>query len=290
MKTIKSEMPAFIQGMYATVLGVSFYKAFEKESVWLPAQTKEEAIAFFGGGLWREYGTSVHFMALAFFMLTLTIFAHDWYRYHKDKAHTDSFWRYLPQVFAIFFLAQMLIAIERHNLKYWFGFAMLYSLCNISNAIWMYDKRIMWRRIGKNAVHFGVATICFLFVPAEFECWGYWFAFGFTTIVVFTFWLTEDKDKPNGETPVQDNAQPDAIALLEAQAKAARNAFLEAVKAAQDTAALDTLEAAIKTAEQNARKARQAKEKELEDKLAQAKNKAEENAEAKQGKKNDGKS
>lgn len=126
----RSEMPSFIQAMYGTILGLSFYKQLvstDKDLVFV--NSWKEAIAVFK--LQQVQG-------FILFMFTLVITAYDWFSYHKTLrrgGRNEKFIRHLPHICSLFFLSQMFVATENLKLQYWFAFAFWYTLSNIAKFL-----------------------------------------------------------------------------------------------------------------------------------------------------------
>ena len=200
-KNKNSEMPFFIQGMYATVLGVGFYKiALQNSSDWVLVQNFRELLHFFSlKVLWRFF-TSEFFFRFLLFAFTLLLIAHNWFFYHLEKRQNrnESYWHYTPQIFALFFIAQMFGAIEVLNLQYWYVFAFFYSICNLINTLIIYDKRR--DKIIQYSIHSLISIVTFLLIPSNFAFPDYHIALATTSIIIIILWFFKPKISSN-ETP-----------------------------------------------------------------------------------------
>ena len=133
-KDNNSQMPQFIQALFGTILGVSFYKSqfFEEYKIDL-------------GNFYKLYDKPETFYFLLF-SFTLLIAAHDWFSFHKKSILKDNFWNYVPQIFSLFFLSQMLI-VASSNKPYseWFIYGFFYTGFNILNSIGLIAKVNWWK-------------------------------------------------------------------------------------------------------------------------------------------------
>jgi large-conductance mechanosensitive channel len=193
-------MHLFIQGMYGVILGVAFYKFFEANNniikppsilsttesmnFWetmlsptINAVTKNEGIVAF---------------KVVFFVITFLIIAHNWFSYHKHEYRKTEqqhrFGYYLPEIFALFFLSQMLVCTSNSNLKDWFGFGLLYTFCNITNAILFKNEGIMFKVI-TYALHIGICIAGFYLVSYTYSIQSYFIVLGVTFGFVLLLWL-----------------------------------------------------------------------------------------------------
>ncbi|WP_447636577.1 hypothetical protein [Flavobacterium microcysteis] len=131
----KSQMPQFIQAMYGTMLGVSFYKSnfFEKYKIDID-----------NGGFPIDKPVTFY---LLLFCFTLLIAAHDWFYFHKNYDKQDKFWPYIPQVFSLFFLSQMfVVASNEKPYIEWFVYGFFYTIVNIVNKHAITNTIKTWRK------------------------------------------------------------------------------------------------------------------------------------------------
>ncbi len=210
----KSEMPLFIQGMYATVLGVSFYRiALQDKDNWILARSWTEVCSFFFSPTLGLFLISESFFRFLIFAFMVLIVAHDWYSYHSEKRQTEaqrSFWYYSPQILALVFIAQMFGAIEVLNLKYWYIFGFWYTICNTISISVNHEKNKGYLWYG---VHAFVALVGFLLVPSSFVWPWYHVALGITVGIVGSLWYYFDKrlSTQNGSGDSEDAARDNKL-------------------------------------------------------------------------------
>lgn len=265
MAEMKSEMPLFIQGMYATVLGVSFYKiALQDADAWKPVENLDELKFFiFNFG---SFISSVSVFKFILFGFTLLILAHDWYTYHIEKKEKskENYWRYLPQVFSLFFLAQMFASIEILNLKFWYIFAFGYTIANIFNMLVTYPKKYWRNKMIKYIIHI-ITTIVFFWVPNKFQANWYYIAFVITVASVTYSWHmkfkhTEEEENSNEQSIVEKKVEntnvEEAIITAQDEAKTARGNYLNSIKVEIEEAKITAAEEKITAAEAKAKEER----------------------------------
>jgi hypothetical protein len=185
-KPIKGEMPVFMQALYGTVIGISFLKTFEGADTsvyWFSWKTISSFI--FG----RE------FYNFFLFAITLLIAAHDWYSYHNNKKIiTDKFWHHVPQIFSLFFLAQMFLAATAGNSKYWYGHAFFYTMCNIINLYMPNDNRAKKNYKWIYPIHISLTLLGLCFFSNNFSYhWSHFAFIAVTFIMVSILWKFMDK-------------------------------------------------------------------------------------------------
>lgn len=170
-------MHGFIQAMYGTVLGVNFYKiATENDTDYL-------------------FSLPQIFYA-ALFCCTIIIVAHDWFHYHRIEPGENekrSFWYYTPQIFSLFFLAEMFSSINDQKPQYWYGFSLGYTVFNIVNFLVSKRKRD-YLSIIKYVTHIniGIAGIVFFgWIFPQQVSWEHFVALAFTMLVVVFIWYFE---------------------------------------------------------------------------------------------------
>ncbi len=252
-------MPLFIQGMYATVLGVSFYKiALIQSDIWKPVQNVSEFFAFFKPQIIWAFFQSEYCFRFLLFASMLLILAHDWFSYHLEKRTDEdkNYWYYAPQLFSLFFLAQMFGAIEVLNFQYWYVFAFWYTISNIVNIGVIYSPNDRPHKIKIYAIHTAITGIGFFIVPEKFKWPTYHIALGLTFLIVVLLW----KWKPKKESDTTKSNDTDkleaAIGTAEAEAKTARDAFLSNIKLAVSDIEIVNAETTISTTQDKAKSAR----------------------------------
>lgn len=185
MRSRKEKIPVFIQVLYGTVLGLSFFRlAFNTRGNLRVVASTEEMITFL---------TSADFFKFLFFILTILILAHDWSSQKKYvKSHSD-YWQHIPQILALFCLAQMFVSLETFNLKYWYAAFCGYTLSALLNFFLKHKGNSP----AENAIHclrfliqLFLAEIFFFVIPSDF-IWSYYLiALSVTAyILVFIWWL-----------------------------------------------------------------------------------------------------
>lgn len=127
----KPAVKSFIEIMYGTVSGVSFFYVFGSDSfrdALCRIENSRDVIEFFSDGKLR--------FTILLFLFTLVILAHDWVSYAK-KTRDDkiSFVSELPQLLALFFIAQMFAAASNTHLVLWYFYALGYTVANILSFV-----------------------------------------------------------------------------------------------------------------------------------------------------------
>ena len=179
----KSQMPQFIQAMYGTMLGVSFYRSnfFDKYK-----------IDFKNGGFPIDQPVTFY---LLLFCFTLLIAAHDWYYFHKNYEKPDKFWPYIPQMFSLFFLSQMfVVASNEKPYVEWFVYGLLYTITNIINKHVITKTPKKW---WKYIMHILLIVIGFFVIyQKDFDPW-LWNGVNFViATIICIIWWVESSLKP----------------------------------------------------------------------------------------------
>ncbi|SHF84434.1 hypothetical protein [Pedobacter caeni] len=124
MGSRKEKMPVFIQAMYGTVIGLSFFQ--------LVIKTPAHPDLINSGNTLTGFLTGASFFRLLFLILTLLMIAQEWVSQEQTKKlKRPIYWHYLPQFLALFCLTQMFASLETLDLKYWYANALGYTLCNV---------------------------------------------------------------------------------------------------------------------------------------------------------------
>lgn len=189
---MKGKMPEFIQAMYGTVLGLSFYKFFDKGGP-DAAKVLDQAKNLFK---WPPDENTL--FNLLFFVFTLIIAAHDWFSYHNRKeVHKDGFWWYVPQILSLFCLSQMFTTTTPESMRYWFAWGFFYTVFNSLSLISIHYNRNRLLVYGATyIVHFGI-TILFWNLLAQGRIAGenkilkedHWYALWITGSTVLLIWI-----------------------------------------------------------------------------------------------------
>lgn len=220
-KSFDHQMNVFIQNMYGVILGVSFYQAFNttnsviKDAAHVTPynwyQAYKDIFIPINGTF--ENNCIILFKVLLF-ATTLLIAAHDWFSYHKYEYRSNlgknKFAFYVPQIASLFFISQMFIASSNVNFKYWFGFAIWYTVCNIIN--WMIShesiKSLTIKPYGWiYLVHILITVAGFIFIPSHFIFWIYLLALVITLAFVIYLWSVMENNHKQ-EILVKENMLP----------------------------------------------------------------------------------
>ena len=189
MRSRKDDIPVFIQAMYGTIAGISFYKiAVPQPGPLRLVETWDELTTFL---------TSAPFFRFLFFALTLLVIAQDLRSKYqlKENTHT-SYWHYLPQMLAIFCLSQMFVAVETLSLKYWYAYLFGHTICQ-AVSFSLQHKRTNKTKTAVQYLRFLInlflAEILFFTIPFAFFWPTYLLALVVSTyILVFSWWLISE--------------------------------------------------------------------------------------------------
>lgn len=186
MRSRKEKMPVFIQAMYGTVIGLSFFQ--------LALKTPAELDIFSSSPMLTDFLTSTSFFRLLFLVLTILMVAQEWVAQEQTKkAKRPLYWHYIPQLLALFCLSQMFAALETLQLKYWYANALGYTLCNVlgfflSNREPHKTTNIL--QYLRYLIQVFLLEIFFFIIPADFIWPFHLIAFLVTAyVLVFIWWL-----------------------------------------------------------------------------------------------------
>lgn len=186
MRSRKEKMPVFIQAMYGTVIGLSFFQ--------LALKTPAEPDIISTASTLTHFLTSTSFFRFLFLVMTILMVAQEWVaQEHTKKAKSPPYWHYIPQFLALFCLSQMFAALETLQLKYWYANALGYTLCNVfgfflSNREPHKTTNIL--QYLRYLIQVFLLEIFFFIIPADFIWPFHLIAFLVTVyILVFIWWL-----------------------------------------------------------------------------------------------------
>lgn len=186
MRSRKEKMPVFIQAMYGTVIGLSFFQ--------LALKTPADLDIISSGSTLSAFLTSLSFFRLLFLILTLLLIAQEWVKQEQSKkTKALSYWHYIPQFLALFCLSQMFAALETLQLKYWYANALGYTLCNVF-SFFLSNKETHQTtntlQYLRYLIQVFLLEIFFFIIPSGFIWPFYLIAFLVTSyILVFIWWL-----------------------------------------------------------------------------------------------------
>jgi hypothetical protein len=186
MRSRKEKMPVFIQAMYGTVIGLSFFQLALKTPVQLDIISSAANLS--------NFLTSTSFFRLLFLVLTILMVAQEWVAQEQtNKSKCLYYWHYIPQFLALFCLSQMFAALETLQLKYWYANALGYTLCNVfcfflSNKEAHKTTNIL--QYLRYLIQVFLLEIFFFIIPADFIWPFHLIAFLVTAyVLVFIWWL-----------------------------------------------------------------------------------------------------
>jgi hypothetical protein len=186
MRSRKEKMPVFIQAMYGTVIGLSFFQ--------LALKTPVELNITGSGYPLTDFLTSPSFFRLLFLTLTILMVAQEWVAQEQTKkAKRPLYWHYIPQFLALFCLSQMFAALETLQLKYWYANALGYTLCNVlgfflSNKEAHKTTNVL--QYLRYLIQVFLLEIFFFIIPADFIWPFHLIAFLVSAyVLVFIWWL-----------------------------------------------------------------------------------------------------
>lgn len=189
MRSRKDEMPVFIQAMYGTVVGLSFYHLAIRDAETLSTiRSSQDLIDFL---------TSVPFFKFLFFSATLLITAQDLAGFHSSSTKRPSaYWHYIPQILALLCLSQMFRAVDIMNIRQWYGFAFGHTLTSLTGFLFLNKKESRTRtafQYLRYLIQLFIAEIFFFTLTPAFV-WHYYLIAIMVTlyVLVFTWWLVSD--------------------------------------------------------------------------------------------------
>ncbi|MBL7744914.1 MAG: hypothetical protein JNN00_15680 [Chitinophagaceae bacterium] len=196
----KGQMPAFIQAIYGTVLGVSSFNFYLRIKDHTSLHTD----------FWDGLSSGPVLFDFFFFIMTLLIIAHDWFSYHDNEPDPGrNYYYYIGDVLALFFVAQMFAVANYEGIRYWYLFGLGYTLCNIGNFIrdWSNGKikdKLIWKKGGAYLVHIAVVILSLWLLPEVHSTYtseilvGYaWWISG-TAVLILALWLLIDNHQDKG--------------------------------------------------------------------------------------------
>ncbi|NQX42859.1 hypothetical protein SAMN05421820_113109 [Pedobacter steynii] len=186
MRSRKEKMPVFIQAMYGTVIGLSFFQ--------LALKTPAELDMIGSGHILTNFLTSSSFFRLLFLILTILMVAQEWVAQEQTKkAKRPLYWHYIPQFLALFCLSQMFAALETLQLKYWYANALGYTLCNVLGFFLSNKeahKTTNTLQYLRYLIQVFLLEIFFFIIPADFIWPFHLIAFLVSAyVLVFIWWL-----------------------------------------------------------------------------------------------------
>ena len=205
MRSRKEKMPVFIQAMYGTVIGLSFFQ--------LALKTPVQPDIISSAATLSNFLTSTSFFRLLFLVLTILMVVQEWVAQEQTKkSKRPYYWHYIPQFLALFCLSQMFAALETLQLKYWYANALGYTLCNVfgfflSNKETHKTTNIL--QYLRYLIQVFLLEIFFFIIPADFIWPFHLIAFLVTAyVLVFIWWLCKVltlhfqlKDLSTGQQP-----------------------------------------------------------------------------------------
>lgn len=186
MRSRKEKMPVFIQAMYGTVIGLSFFQ--------LALKTPVQPDIISSAATLTNFLTSTSFFRLLFLVLTVLLVAQEWVAQEQTKKSKRLlYWHYIPQFLALFCLSQMFTALETLQLKYWYANALGYTLCNVFGFFLRNKETHKTTNILqylRYLIQVFLLEIFFFMIPPDFIWPFYLIAFLVTAyVLVFIWWL-----------------------------------------------------------------------------------------------------